>query len=209
VTKSYQTIHILSVALVLWAGSLGASSPALTFLTPDLEIEPQFFSAVQGPDHLLYLGSTEAVLRFDGSRWTRIETPGHTTVRSLRRDSRGRIWVGGYNAFGYLQRQPTGADILVDLSAAFQADLGETKFTDIWSKPTARFFFKRCAIFSASTSTAGARIFGSIQVDSPTLAFSMGGSSYSGAIKASKRSPVAFSSPCPEPRSSSPKGSAV
>jgi len=103
-----------------------------TRLKPDLRVFPQYFSIAQDAQRQIYIGATDGLLRYDGSRWHWLATPKPGAVRALEVDSRGRLWVGGDNFFGYLERAADGTESLVDVSPAFAAQLAGASFTDVW-----------------------------------------------------------------------------
>src|SRR5574344_2944564 len=56
----------------------------------------------------LYVAHFEGVLYYDQTQWRIIHTPGISRVTSLFKDSKGRIWVGGYNVFGFISSNERG-----------------------------------------------------------------------------------------------------
>lgn len=50
----------------------------------------------------IYVANFEGLLYYDQAQWRIIHTPGISRITSLFKDSKGCIWVGGYNVFGYL-----------------------------------------------------------------------------------------------------------
>lgn len=119
---------------VLWlcATALWAATPLMTRFTPDLDVYPQYFAVARSDDGLLYVGASDAILRFDGVRWESIALPRPGTVRALLRDRRGRLWYGATDSFGRIERTAEGGERLVDFSGAFAADVGAQGFVDIW-----------------------------------------------------------------------------
>lgn len=123
---------IAGVVLWLCASALWAAMPLMTRFTPDLDVYPQYFAVARSDDGLLYVGASDAILRFDGVRWESIALPRPGTVRALLRDSRGRLWYGATDSFGRIERTAEGGERLVDLSGAFAADVGAQGFADVW-----------------------------------------------------------------------------
>jgi diguanylate cyclase (GGDEF)-like protein len=114
------------------AGEALTGNPPAQRFVPDLDIHPQNYSVAQDPSGVLYVGNQEGVLEFDGETWRLLPLPNHEIVRSLAAAPDGRIYVGGYNSFGYLVRDETGALAYRDLSARFAANTGGREFADIW-----------------------------------------------------------------------------
>lgn len=60
-------------------------------------------------DHgTVFIANFEGLLYYDGTQWREIYTPGISRVTRLLKDDDGRIWVGGYNVFGYLDADDRG-----------------------------------------------------------------------------------------------------
>lgn len=78
----------------------------------------------------VYVANFEGLLYSDGADWHVIHAPGVFRITRLYKDHNGRIWVGGYNLFGYLK---AGANGSLTLQWIFSKDnkgfLGEV--TDI------------------------------------------------------------------------------
>lgn len=56
----------------------------------------------------IFVANFEGLLYYDGATWRKIHTPGISRVTRLTRGDNGRIWVGGYNVFGYLRSDNQG-----------------------------------------------------------------------------------------------------
>lgn len=56
----------------------------------------------------VFVANFEGLLYYNGSSWRKIHTPGISRVTSLAKDSKGKIWFGGYNVFGYLKPDKQG-----------------------------------------------------------------------------------------------------
>lgn len=74
----------------------------------------------------VYFANFEGILHYDYNRWETIYTPGFSRVTRLFRDSEGRIWVGGYNVFGRIERDGRGCITLRTLLSDLDTNsLGE------------------------------------------------------------------------------------
>lgn len=56
----------------------------------------------------VFVANFEGVMCYDQSKWHMVHAPGIFRITRLYEDSKGRIWVGGYNVFGYLASKPNG-----------------------------------------------------------------------------------------------------
>lgn len=79
----------------------------------------------------LYFANNNGLLQFDGSSWRKYPLPNLTSVRCLKIDDSGKIYVGGYNEFGYFQPDSKGK--LKYTSLAKKVDNKKIKIIDfIW-----------------------------------------------------------------------------
>ncbi|MEX2498278.1 MAG: GGDEF domain-containing protein [Wenzhouxiangellaceae bacterium] len=105
-------------------------TPAIQHFAPGLDVYPRNFAVTQGPSGIVYVGNAEGVLSFDGTRWHRHATSDDELVRTLAHDGDGRLYVGGYNGFGYFET-PLGPDSeYIDLVPEF--GITDPDFADIW-----------------------------------------------------------------------------
>ncbi|PKL96002.1 MAG: hypothetical protein CVV18_03330 [Gammaproteobacteria bacterium HGW-Gammaproteobacteria-8] len=109
-------------------GPLGR--PAVESFAPEIEVYPRNFSVEQGPAGMVYVGNAEGVLAFDGERWLLASSEARDMVRSLAHDGVDRLYVGGYNSFGYFPTPVDASTEYVDLTAAFGIE--SPSFADIW-----------------------------------------------------------------------------
>ena len=56
----------------------------------------------------LYFANNEGLFQFDGAEWLKFSLPNLSSVRSLKISADGRIFVGGYNDFGYFKKDRKG-----------------------------------------------------------------------------------------------------
>lgn len=59
-------------------------------------------------DGILYVANFEGLLYYDNSKWNLLYTPALTRVTVLLKDSKGKVWAGGYNFFGYVKAGKNG-----------------------------------------------------------------------------------------------------
>lgn len=111
---------------------LDSGTPPITLHRPDVPVYPQNFAVAEGPRGLIWLGNSDGLLAFDGEEWRLWRLPNRDLVRSLAVTESGRIYVGGYNAFGYFEPDVSGTMQYVGLEALFSDALGEREFADVW-----------------------------------------------------------------------------
>ena len=89
----------------------------------------QNFDIAVSDDGTVFAANFEGLLYYDNARWRIIHTPGITRITVLYRDSRGRLWTGGYNFIGRLETDGHGILGLTGIGSS-QAVSGEV--TRIW-----------------------------------------------------------------------------
>jgi DNA-binding CsgD family transcriptional regulator len=70
----------------------------------------------QDANNNLYFANNDGMFMFDGSVWSKYELPNKSVVRSLKTHSSGKIFVGGYNEFGYFKPNSNGKLVYFSLS---------------------------------------------------------------------------------------------
>lgn len=113
------------------AAALTGTPPAIRF-APNIEAYPQNFDIAQDSASIVYLANEGGVLIFDGARWQLVRLPNHELARSLAYDGHDRVYVGGYNVIGYIQRDALGQSVFHDLTPRFKAFLKGAQFEDVW-----------------------------------------------------------------------------
>ena len=90
-------------------------------------ISPTFWTAIQGDEGLMYLGSGGELLEYDGVSWRTIfQYP----IRILAKDPSGRIYYGGRD-FGYLEVDSSGETQAISLLKLIPIELQEN--FQIWT----------------------------------------------------------------------------
>ena len=64
----------------------------------------------------VFVGNHAGLLVGEGDEWSLNELPGKGVIRSVKVDSNDRIYSGGYEEFGYWERQPNGQLLYTSLS---------------------------------------------------------------------------------------------
>ena len=89
---------------------------------------------------VLYFGAANMVLEYDGVTWRKIAVPS-AVVRSLAMDATGKIWVGAYGDFGYLEPDANGTLHYASLGDKIPPE--QRNFSDVWQvliTPQGNFF---------------------------------------------------------------------
>ena len=81
----------------------------------DSKCATQAWDATQDADGIMYFGTTDGLLTFDGVRWEAFDLPGIHTVRSVLAVGR-RVYVGAYQQFGYIERDVCGLPVYHSLT---------------------------------------------------------------------------------------------
>ncbi|TRX42417.1 regulator [Flavobacterium restrictum] len=79
----------------------------------------------------LYFANNDGLYQFDGATWRKYALPNTTSIRCLKIDHYGKIFVGSYNEFGYFKSNSKGK--LVYFSLSKFTNLNTTKIIDfVW-----------------------------------------------------------------------------
>lgn len=90
----------------------------------------QNWAITQDDSGLLIVGNNKGVLVFDGADWQLVPLPNRTIVRSLAKGPDGRIYVGGQDEFGFLDRDECQQICYVSLSRELPQE--QQSFEDVW-----------------------------------------------------------------------------
>jgi len=124
------------LAAVLLSGCAAAQAltgqPMIQRFAPDLDVYPSSFAVAQDADGIVYVGGVDGLLSFDGSHWYAHTADYDDFVRSLTLDpDAGRLYVGGYDAFGYFETPLAPDADFVDLTG--RLDPADAGFADVWA----------------------------------------------------------------------------
>ena len=102
------------------------------YLSEDYEAHTRNFDILVDTLHdVVFVANFEGLIYFDNASWFILHTSGISRLTKLYEDSNGKIWVGGYNYFGYLGPAPN------DDMQLFQLTEGETfrgEVSRIWEE---------------------------------------------------------------------------
>ena len=91
----------------------------------------QNWAIAQNNRGIMYFGNSHGLLEYDGQKWRFIKTQSPGIVRSLVIDNNNRIYVGGYNYFGYIDKDST--DNLAYFSLSDQIKSEYKSFGNVWN----------------------------------------------------------------------------
>lgn len=95
----------MQFAMALMPGILLADVPLIRHFTKeDYQAQYQNWSVTSGPDGSMFVANNGGLLEFDGSRWILHYLPHKQTVRAVVSTEDGRLFIGGYAAFGFWEK---------------------------------------------------------------------------------------------------------
>ncbi len=149
---TWRLMGLLLSCLLAWpcgADTVFVGKPPIERFDINLPVYPQHFAIVRADDGMVYVGSTDGVLIFDGERWSLLRTNGQL-ARTLMADG-NRVYVGGYESYGYIDRDANGQATYVELATARPAGSAVDGFGDIWHVVRTRDGLHFVALYDAFT----------------------------------------------------------
>jgi serine phosphatase RsbU (regulator of sigma subunit) len=117
--KLFSLSFLLFIVIALPAQE---GAPLLTHFKESREIENQNWAICQDVNHVMLFANRKGILSFDGQDWLSVRIP--TIPFSLQSNPRdGKIFVGGDNCYGILEKDPTGSYKYISLSGD-SSDIG-------------------------------------------------------------------------------------
>lgn len=90
-------------------------SPLLTHYTESRDIENQNWAICQDENNVMLFANRKGILVFDGAEWSLLRIP--AVPYSMQKNPyNGKIYIGGYNNFGFLEKDAEGSYSYVSLS---------------------------------------------------------------------------------------------
>jgi len=100
------------------------------FSRNDFKGDPQFWTMCENEDGVFIFGNNDGALVYDGEHWQKINLPNNSSIRSLIKAEDGKIYAGGYNELGTLQKNKYGVYFYTSLLSPLHL---ETKnFENLW-----------------------------------------------------------------------------
>lgn len=100
------------------------------FNRSDFKADPQFWTMCENSDGTLIFGNNDGALVFDGEHWQKIYLSNNSSVRGIVKTKKGKIYVGGYNEFGTLQKNKFGNYYYKSLISEFH--LEDKNLENLW-----------------------------------------------------------------------------
>ena len=82
------------------------------FTAEDYGAHSRNYDVVCDSHGTVYVANFEGLLYYDGATWRKIHTTDINRITRVARDRQDRIWIGGYNVFGYLEATKNGQLII-------------------------------------------------------------------------------------------------
>ncbi|MDR7132596.1 ligand-binding sensor domain-containing protein/DNA-binding CsgD family transcriptional regulator [Algoriphagus sp. 4150] len=107
-----------------------ASPKIKNFTNKTYQAGLQNWGATQDKKGVIYFGNNEGLLTFNGNFWDRYQLPNKTIIRSVKFDSKDRLFVGGQDEIGYFQAASNGQLNFHSLKHLIPEH--DRSFSDIW-----------------------------------------------------------------------------
>ncbi len=134
-------IRLLQLILLIMTFVTGANAqgfPLFRNISPaEYQGHKQNFDIEIDDNGLIVVANFEGLLYYDNAQWRKVYTPNITRTTVVFRDSKGKVWVGGYNFFGYVKVRENG-----ELELKNQDEIHEFKgeVQDIWEEAGQLYF---------------------------------------------------------------------
>ena len=103
---------IVLALLILTAMAVGADNRGIPFIrsysAAEYNAHNRNYDVACDAYGTVFVANFEGLVYYDGAAWRKIHTPGISRVTRIARGRDGRIWLGGFNVFGYLEPDARG-----------------------------------------------------------------------------------------------------
>jgi DNA-binding CsgD family transcriptional regulator len=96
----------------------------------DFKGDPQFWTVCEQDNGEMIFSNNDGALVFDGENWQKISLPNNSSIRSLVKTTNGKIYAGGYNELGVIQKNAYGRYFYSSLTAKLR--LEGKNFENLW-----------------------------------------------------------------------------
>ncbi len=155
--KKYKSIKLFITLLIIVSSHIrtdAQGTPFLNNITPDeYGYESQNYSIIQDDNNIIYIANLNGVIEYDGTFWRLIKING---IPTFAKDSDNKIYVGGYNNFGYLEFNKTNGTHFKSLINKLDKDYRDFgQINDLISIDDKIFFYTDDEIFYYVNDTIG------------------------------------------------------
>ena len=125
------------VLFICWLLMLGGAALAqirprvIHFEKSDYNGQNQNWSLDQLPNNYMAIANSAGMLLYNGVEWEKYEMPKRVTIRTIRSDQQGNIYVGGYGEFGKWSLGPEGTLVFSSLNHLLPE--GALQNEEIWN----------------------------------------------------------------------------
>ena len=103
--------------IIFWGQVKNIGLPEIrNYKRSDYKGGTQNWNIDQDENDNVYFANNDGLFQFDGSVWSKYTLPNKSVVRSIKTDKSGKIYVGGYNEFGYFKPNTNGQLVYFSLS---------------------------------------------------------------------------------------------
>ena len=139
--KNSLLLFLFSIANFLTAMTAIAGKPnVVNFHRSDYQAASKNWSISQDGQGVTYFGNDNGLLEFDGVRWRLYKLSDNTVIRAVAVACDGLIFTGGYEEFGYWEREMSGGLAYHSLSEEFKDSFQNDEFWKIWVDGSLVFF---------------------------------------------------------------------
>ncbi len=134
--------QLCAIWLIIWAivPVLANKPNVINFYHTDYHAANKNWSIAQDHQGIMYFGNDDGLLEFDGIRWHLYRPPADKLVRSVSVAPDGMIFTGGYEEFGYWQRDINGELTYHSLSGGFKDTFHNDEIWKIWTSDSLTLF---------------------------------------------------------------------
>ncbi|MFZ6011130.1 MAG: triple tyrosine motif-containing protein [Bacteroidota bacterium] len=111
--------------------SIHGSPRVVHYTRKDFNSDPQIWTMCQDKEGILYFGSNNGVLIYDGEVWQNVKLPNNSSVRSLLVNKQGTVYAGGFNEFGRIRKDDYGQYFYESLFNLLRVE--DRNIENIWS----------------------------------------------------------------------------
>lgn len=127
----FLSLHFIYLPLGSHAQVKSEALPEISSYTQeDFKSITQTWGITQDQSGLMYFAGSGGLLEFDGINWKRFTLPNNSVVRSVYAASDGKVYLGGFEEFGYLLPNATGTLIYHSLADQVPEDM--QGYADVW-----------------------------------------------------------------------------